>query len=60
MENDTPEKPEKNRAAQELGRMGGRKRQASMTPEQVKALAQLGAAKRWAGHVKKGAKDDSC
>ena len=51
-----PEKPEKNRAAQELGRMGGRKRQASMTPEQAKALAQLGAAKRWAGHVKKGDK----
>jgi hypothetical protein len=29
-----------------------------MTPEQAKALAQLGAAKRWAGHVKKGVKDE--
>jgi len=54
MENDTPEKPEKNRAAQELGRMGGRKRQSMMTPEQAKELARMGAAKRWAGHVKKG------
>jgi len=56
MENDTPEKPEKNAAAQALGRMGGKKRQSMMTPEQAKALAQLGAAKRWAGHVKKGDK----
>lgn len=58
MENDAPEKPEKNAAAQELGRKGGKKRQSLMTREQAKALAQLGAAKRWAGHVKKGAKDD--
>jgi hypothetical protein len=58
MENDTPEKPQKNAAAQELGRMGGRKRQSMMTPEQARALAQLGASKRWEGHVKKGAKDE--
>jgi len=58
MENETPEKPAKNPAAQELGRMGGKKRQAMMTPEQAKELARMGAAKRWAGHVKKGAKDD--
>jgi hypothetical protein len=60
MSDDTAQKPQKNAAAQELGRMGGRKRQSMMTPEQAKALAQLGAAKRWAGHVKKGAKDDCC
>ena len=45
-------------SAQELGRKGGKKRQSLMTREQAKALAQLGAAKRWAGHVKKGAKDE--
>ncbi len=55
---DTPEKPEKNPAAQALGRMGGKKRQSMMTPEQAKELARMGAAKRWAGHVKKGAKDE--
>ena len=58
MSDDTAERPQKNAAAQALGRLGGRKRQSMMTPEQVKALAQLGAAKRWAGHVKKGAKDE--
>jgi len=58
MENDTHEKPEKNPAAQALGRAGGRKRQSMMTPEQAKELARMGAAKRWAGHVKKGAKDE--
>ncbi len=52
------EKPEKNPAAQALGRMGGKKRQSMMTPEQAKELARMGAAKRWEGHVKKGAKDE--
>jgi hypothetical protein len=60
MSDDIAQKPEKNAAAQALGRMGGKKRQSMMTPEQAKELARMGAAKRWEGHVKKGAKDDCC
>jgi len=58
MSDDIAPKHEKNPAAQALGRMGGKKRQSMMTPEQAKELARMGAAKRWEGHVKKGAKDD--
>jgi hypothetical protein len=39
--------PEKNGAAAELGRMGGRKRAASMTPERRAEIAKKAAEKRW-------------
>jgi hypothetical protein len=43
--------PEKNQAAVELGRLGGKKggpaRAAKLTPEQRKEIAKRAAAKRW-------------
>jgi hypothetical protein len=39
--------PEKNKAAQELGRAGGKKRAESMTPERRAEIAKKAAAKRW-------------
>lgn len=48
----TPAPPEKNKAAQELGRLGGLKggaaRAKSLTPEQRSEIAKKAAAKRWA------------
>lgn len=48
----TPAPPEKNKAAQELGRLGGIKggaaRAKSLTPEQRSDIAKKAAAKRWA------------
>jgi hypothetical protein len=40
--------PAKNKAAQELGRAGGRKRAESMTPERRVEIAKRAAGKRWA------------
>lgn len=37
----------KNKAAQELGRKGGKARAANMTPEQRSEIARKAAAKRW-------------
>jgi hypothetical protein len=37
----------KDKAAQELGRKGGKKRAESMTPERRAEIAKKGAAKRW-------------
>ena len=37
----------KDKAAQELGRKGGKKRAESMTPERRAEIAQKAAAKRW-------------
>ena len=37
----------KNKAAQELGRKGGKKRAESMTPERRAEIAKKAAAKRW-------------
>ncbi len=46
-----PEQPEKNKAAQELGRLGGLKggkaRAEKLTEEQRKAIAQKAARTRW-------------
>lgn len=39
--------PEKNAAAAELGRIGGRKRAESMTPERRAEIARKAAEKRW-------------
>jgi hypothetical protein len=39
--------PEKNQAAQELGRKGGKKRAESMTPERRAEIAKKAATKRW-------------
>ena len=48
-----PEQPEKNKAAQELGRLGGLKggkaRADKLTPERKKEIAQKAAKTRW-GH----------
>lgn len=48
----TPEQPEKNKAAQELGRLGGLKggkaRAEKLTPERRSEIAKKAAAKRWA------------
>lgn len=48
----TPAKPEKNKAAQELGRLGGLKggkaRAEKLTPEQRSEIAKKAAAARWA------------
>jgi len=48
----TPAPPEKNKAAQELGRLGGKKggaaRANSLTPEQRSEIAKKAAATRWA------------
>lgn len=38
----------KDRAAQELGRKGGKKRAENMAPERRREIAQAAAAKRWA------------
>ena len=37
----------KNKAAQELGRMGGKARAEKLTPKQRSAIAKKAAAKRW-------------
>ncbi len=37
----------KNKAAQELGRLGGKARAAKMTPEQREEIARLAAQARW-------------
>ena len=44
---DTPPDDGKNKAAQELGRVGGKKRAESMTPERRKEIAQKAASRRW-------------
>ena len=48
-----PAPPQKNKAAQELGRLGGKKggkaRAESLTPEQRSAIARKAAQKRWGG-----------
>lgn len=41
----------KNKAAQELGRQGGKKRAASMTPERRAEIARKAAEKRWSNKV---------
>jgi hypothetical protein len=50
----TPTKPEKNKAAQELGRLGGLKggkaRAERLTPEQRSEIAKKAATARWKGH----------
>jgi len=50
-EEPTPTPPEKNKAAQELGRLGGLKggtaRAAKLTPEQRSEIAKKAAQKRW-------------
>jgi hypothetical protein len=47
----TPPAPLKNQAAQELGRLGGKKggeaRKQSLSPEKRKEIAKKAAAKRW-------------
>lgn len=42
-----PEKPEKNEAAAKMGRMGGRARAATMTPESRSQAAKHAAKARW-------------
>ncbi len=37
----------KNKAAQELGKLGGKARAASLSPKQLQDIARQGAAKRW-------------
>lgn len=44
---DTPTDDGKDRAAQELGRKGGKARADSMTPERRAEIAQAAAVKRW-------------
>lgn len=48
------DQPEKNKAAQELGRIGGKKggkaRAGKLTPEERKAIAQKAAKARWNIH----------
>ncbi len=39
--------PEKNAAAVEMGKLGGRKRAESMTPERRAEIARKAAEKRW-------------
>jgi len=46
-EADTPTDDGKNKAAQELGRAGGRKRAESMSAERRAEIAKKAAAKRW-------------
>jgi hypothetical protein len=46
-ETDTPEDDGKDKAAQELGRKGGKARAESMTPERRAEIARKAAAKRW-------------
>jgi hypothetical protein len=45
---DTPEDDGKDKAAQELGRKGGKARAEGMTPERRAEIARKAAAKRWA------------
>jgi hypothetical protein len=42
-----PETPPKNPAAVEMGKLGGRKRAESMTPERRAEIARKAAARRW-------------
>ena len=42
-----PAGPPKNPAAVEMGKLGGRKRAESMTPERRAEIAKMAAAKRW-------------
>lgn len=44
-----PVKPPKNPAAVEMGKLGGRKRAESMTPERRGEIARKAAEKRWRG-----------
>ena len=44
---DTPPDDGKNKAAQELGRKGGKKRAASMSSERRTEIAKKAASKRW-------------
>lgn len=46
---DTPADDGKNKAAQALGRKGGKKRAESMTPERRAEIARKAAEKRWKG-----------
>jgi hypothetical protein len=46
-EEDFPADDGKDKAAQELGRKGGKKRAESMTPERRAEIARKAAAKRW-------------
>lgn len=46
-EEDFPADDGKDKAAQELGRRGGKKRAESMTPERRAEIARKAAAKRW-------------
>lgn len=45
---DSPPETGKDKAAQELGRKGGKARAANMTPERRAEIARKAAAKRWA------------
>ena len=47
-EEEYDEQPEKNQAAAELGRKGGKARSESMTPERRAEIAKKAAQKRWA------------
>lgn len=49
-EADAPEDDGKDKAAQEMGRKGGRARAEGMTPERRAEIARKAAAKRWGGH----------
>ncbi len=44
---DTADDDGKNKAAQELGRKGGKARAAKLTPERRREIAKKAAAKRW-------------
>lgn len=46
---DSPPDTGKSKAAQELGRKGGKKRAENMTPERRAEIARKAAAKRWGG-----------
>jgi len=46
---DAPEDNGKNKAAQELGRMGGKARAEKLTKAQRSEIAKKAAAKRWSG-----------
>lgn len=49
---DTPDNDGKDKAAQALGRKGGKARASSMTPERRAEIAKTAAAKRWASSPK--------
>lgn len=42
-----------NKAAQSLGKKGGKARAANLSKEELSKIGKRGAAKRWKGHVKK-------